>query len=83
MGLIKNVKQNMVRTEAERAIAEGRRVFTPMLNTGMTQHSMSGSIAGWAEMIEAVEDCGWKLTDWSVAADEKGRPQAYPLFRRA
>ena len=34
MGLIKNAKQNMLSTEAQRAAEEGRRFFTPKLNTG-------------------------------------------------
>lgn len=82
MGWIKDAKANALLQEAQRAIQEGRTVFTPMLNTPMTQHTMSGSVAGWAEMIEAIESCGWFVQQWSVASDIKGRPQAYPLFRR-
>jgi hypothetical protein len=82
MGFVKQAKQNMVATEAQRALAEGRRYYTPRLNTPMTHGGISGSIPGWAEMIEAVEACGWVLAEWSVACDEKGRPEAYPLFRR-
>lgn len=81
MGLFKDAKANTLATEAERARAEGRTVFTPKLNTPMSQHNLSGSISGWAEMIEAVEAQGWQLWHWSVAIDEKGRPEAYPLFR--
>jgi hypothetical protein len=33
-------------------------------------------------MIEAIEGAGWTLVDWAVAHDSKGRPEAYPLFRR-
>jgi hypothetical protein len=43
---------------------------------------MSGSISGWAEAIEAVEDAGWQLYHWSASLDIHGNPQAYPLFRR-
>lgn len=82
MGFLKDAKANMVATEAERAAAEGRTVFAPKLNTPATQHGMSGAIAGWAEMIEGIEAHGWRLDHWSVAMDEKGRPEAYPLFRR-
>ncbi|GAA1029738.1 MULTISPECIES: hypothetical protein [Amycolatopsis] len=57
-------------------------VFIPRLNTSMTQHGMSGSIAGRAEMIEAVEAQGWQMVEWTVTQDENGRPEAYPLFRR-
>ncbi|WP_329520419.1 hypothetical protein [Spirillospora sp. NBC_01491] len=56
-------------------------VFAPRLNTPMSQHGMSGSIAGWAEMIEGIESAGWTMSDWSVSTDQKGRPKAYPLFR--
>ncbi len=47
MGFIKDAKSNAIATEAERAVAEGRIVFAAMLNTPMSQHTMSGSIAGW------------------------------------
>lgn len=80
MGFIKDAKKNAIAEEAQRARAEGRRFFCPKLNTPMTQHGFSGSIAGWAEQIEAIEDAGWELTSWSVSTDAKGRPEAYPLF---
>lgn len=82
MGFIKDAKAGMLAQEAERAVREGRTVFTAMLNTPWTHHTMSGSVPDWAQMIESVEACGWRLADWSVAMDAKGRPQAYPLFRR-
>lgn len=81
MGLIKQQKADSIATEAQRALAEGRTVFAPKLNTPMLQHSFSGSIAGWAEQIEAVEAQGWALYHWAVGIDGKGRPEAYPLFR--
>lgn len=83
MGWIKDAKAKALAKEAERATKEGRTVFVPMLNTPQSQGELSGSVAGWAEMIEAVEEQGWALTQWAVGQDAKGRPQAYPLFRRA
>jgi hypothetical protein len=83
MGFLKDTKANMLTTEATRARAEGRSVFVPLLNTPTATSGMSGSISGWAEMIEAVESAGWRLDQWSVSTDTNGRPQAYPLFRRA
>lgn len=80
MGFIKDAKREQIGREAVRARDEGRRFFTPKLNTPMSQHGFSGSIAGWAEQIEAIEDAGWELTSWSVTTDAKGRPEAYPLF---
>jgi hypothetical protein len=82
VGFIKDTKAQNLGTEAKRAVEQGRTVFAPKLNTPMSQHNMSGAIAGWAEMVEAVEAQGWRLDQWSVAIDNKGRPEAYPLFRR-
>jgi hypothetical protein len=81
MGIFKTAKADSIAAEARRAVEEGRLWFSPRLNTPFTQHNMSGSIAGWAEMIEAVEREGWQLVDWTVARDKKDRPEAYPLFR--
>jgi hypothetical protein len=82
MGWIKDAKANALTTEAQRAIEEGRTVFTPRLNTPATAASLSGSVSGWAEMIEAIEESGWTLAHWTATDDSKRRPVAYPLFRR-
>lgn len=82
MGFIKDVKASTLGTEAQKALDAGRAVFTPKLNTPVSQSSGSGNIADWSVMIEAVEAVGWRLADWCVALDGKGRPEAYPLFRR-
>lgn len=81
MGFIKDAKAQNLAKEAERARAEGRSVFTPKLNAPSTAHGFNGSVSGWAEMIEAVEEAGWAMYHWSVSVDEKGRPEAFPLFR--
>lgn len=83
MGLIKQAKANVVTQDAARAAREGRSVFTPRLNSPMTHHGMSGVVPDWAEMIEGIEAEGWRLDHWVVARDQKDRPEAYPLFRRA
>ena len=83
MGRIKDAKADMLRTQAARAVEEGRTVFVPMLNTPATQPKISSSVSGWAEMIEAVEGEGWVLTHWAATTDAQRRPQAYPLFRRS
>ena len=82
MGKIKDAKADILRTQAARAVEEGRTVFAPMLNTPKTQPRISSSVSGWAEMIEAVEGEGWELTQWTVMTDIRNSPQAYPLFRR-
>lgn len=82
MGWIKDQKIDSLAAEARRAAEEGRMFFTPMLNTPMTQHKLSGSVSGWSEMLEVIEQHGWTLVSWAVSNDSKDRPQAYPLFRR-
>lgn len=83
MGFIKDAKANQLISEAVRARTEGRTVFTPRLNAPAASagHNFSGSIAGWAEMIEGIEGAGWAMYHWSVSVDEKGRAEAFPLFR--
>lgn len=83
MGFLNDAKSDMLSSEAKKAYEKGRRVFTPFLNMPATQGNGSSSIEAWTEMIEAVEAEGWTLTDWSVGLDAKGKPQAYPLFRRS
>lgn len=82
IGAIKKIKSDIVMTEAKRAIEENRSIFTPKLNEPKTQKNISGSVSGWAEIIESIESVGWTLIHWSVSEDGKGTAIAYPLFRR-
>lgn len=83
MGMFKDVKESTMGADARRAYEAGMFVFAPRLKTGSgTQHTFSGPNASWAEMVEAVEAEGWRLDFWAVCTDEKGRPEAHPLFRR-
>jgi hypothetical protein len=81
MAIVKDTRAAVLRIEAERALQQNHWIFTPTLTT-TTNPDMSGSISGWAEAIEAVEDAGWQLYHWSASLDIHGNPQAYPLFRR-
>lgn len=83
MGFIKEAKVTQLGTEAAKAAADGRMVFTPMLNSPALHGGLSGNIADWSLMIEAIESAGWVMQHWAIGQDSKGRPQAYPLFRRA
>lgn len=83
MGFIKDSKVASMTTEATKAAEAGRKVFTPKLNMPGTHHGMSGDIVDWGLMIEGIESVGWTMQQWSVSSDNKGRPEAYPLFRRA
>lgn len=82
MGFLKEAKANALGNEAEKAHADGRALFTPRLNFPTSMHGLTGNIGDWAQMIECVEAAGWTLVEWSVAMDTKGRPEAYPVFRR-
>jgi hypothetical protein len=81
MAIVKDTRAAVLKIEAERALQHGHRIFTPTLTTTVN-HDMSGSIPGWAEAIEAVEEAGWQLYHWSASLDIHGNPQAYPMFRR-
>lgn len=83
MGIFKDAKSNMLGEEARKAADAGAAVFSPRLNLPSSMHNMSGNVADWSLMIQAIEAQGWSMVHWSVAMDAKGRPEAYPLFRRA
>ncbi|WP_299570736.1 hypothetical protein [uncultured Williamsia sp.] len=59
----------------------GHTVFAAELY-GTLRVSSTHGMPEWSEIISAVEARGWVLTNWSVSSDEKGRSNAYPLFRR-
>lgn len=79
--MTKPVQGYAVEAAAKRAADEGRTVFTPRLVTPSLT-GLSGSVASWAETIEAIEALGWRLEQWSVATDRRGGVQAFPVFRR-
>lgn len=83
MGFIREKKAEHVGADARAAREAGMRVFAARLNTPALTWGVSGSIKGWAEMIESIEAEGWVLQQWAAAVDSKGNPEAYPLFRRA
>lgn len=80
--MLKTAKAQTLADEASDAIAAGRMTFAAMLNSPKTRPDMSGGIDDWSQMIDAVEASGWRLDQWTVGQDAKGRPQAYPVFRR-
>lgn len=82
MGLIKSAKATGLARDAQHAIEDGRRTFTPLLNTPAFNAGLSGAIDTWSTMIDAIEAEGWRLEHWAIGQDKQGKPQAYPLFRR-
>lgn len=82
MGMFKDAKAGALGKEAAKALEDGAYFFTPRLNFPATMHGLSGNVSDWSAMVQEVESVGWALTHWSVAMDTKGRPEAYPVFRR-
>lgn len=84
MGIIKTAKANLIVEAAAKARDAGRRVFVAQMRSPLTKtEAWSGGIDDWSQMVDAVEAQGWRLDRWAVTLDAKGRPAAYPLFRRA
>lgn len=82
MGWIKDNKADMLAKAAAKAREEGLPVFAALLNSPATHSGLSGEVRDWSLMVTAVEAEGWRLDSWTASVDTKGRPQAYPLFRR-
>lgn len=82
MGFIKDAKAGGLAKAAVQALEQGRRTFTPMLNSPATQPGMTANIDDWSAMVDEVEAVGWRLEHWAIGQDNHGRPQAYPVFRR-
>jgi hypothetical protein len=82
MGFIKDAKVASLTADAQKALDAGDYLFTPFLNAPAAAGGISGNLRDWALMIQGIESVGWSLAHWTVASDNKGRAQAYPVFRR-
>ena len=82
MGWIKDAKAESMRADAQKAWDADSAHFAPMLNVPAMKGGFSGRIADWEHMLAAITDGGWQLHTWAVCSDDKGRPQAMPLFVR-
>ncbi len=82
MGMIRDAKADKLAGQARAAHAGGQYIFAALLNTPWSNMGLSGEIPDWSHMIEAVEREGWVLIQWAGSTDNKGNPQAYPVFRR-
>ena len=66
---------------------DGRRYYTPKFNSpeqrrGALADLGEGPVGNWSQLIEAVEDQGFELFQWSTARNPQGHVCAYPVFRR-
>jgi hypothetical protein len=82
MGWVRDGKAEVLASEAKRVWGEGSPVFIAVLNEPGSRVGWSGEVKDWTLMVAAVEQVGWKLDQWSVGSDPKGKPQAYPVFQR-
>ena len=82
MGFMANNKAQTMLKSAQTAWNADAKYFTPLLNFPTFKLGFSGNVDDWSPMIEAIESVGWRLHTWSVVQDNKGNPQAMPLFTR-
>ncbi|GAA0627751.1 hypothetical protein HPO96_37250 [Kribbella sandramycini] len=83
MGWVKDKKAEELGRQAAEAYADpAKQVFAALLNSPASHSGISSEIGDWSQMVTAIEAEGWQLTHWTASLDTKGRPQAYPLFRR-
>jgi hypothetical protein len=83
VGIVKRTKVSGATLEAERARAEGRTVFVYRFEMPHWGSSASGSVSGAAEVIEAIEEGGWRLTHIADSAGEGRRGAFVLVFRPA
>lgn len=82
MGIVKDAKANLARTEASRARTEGRAVFIYRCNVPAFGSGFSGSVSGAAEVIETIEAQGWSLADMAYDGAQSRNGALILLFRR-
>ena len=83
MGIFKDAKANVARTEAARAVSEGRAIFVYRCNVPAFSSGFSGSVSGAAEVIETIEGQGWSLSDMAYDGAQSRNGALVLLFRRA
>jgi hypothetical protein len=82
MGFIANQKASSIGSDAQAAWDEGSPFFAPLLNLPAFKSGFSGRVRDWEPMMYAITSVGWKLHTWAVCSDDRGKPQAMPLFVR-
>lgn len=61
MGFVKESKADVARSHAKRARTEHHFIFVYLFKVPGGSSTFSGSVAGAAEVIEAIEMEGWKM----------------------
>lgn len=84
MGLIANRSADVLADEARQAADREEPVFVTVLHSG-AMGATDGDLQvrlEWGKRIASVEAEGFRLDQFSVMPDAKGRPSAYVVFRR-
>ena len=81
MGIVKEAKANTASAHAARARREGRTMFLYRQNVPATSSGWSGPVAGVAEVVEAIEQAGWRLTDITFDRAQSNNGAVLLLFR--
>lgn len=84
MGFIANRNVDVLADEARKAAEREDPVFVTVLHSaafGATDGELQVRLE-WAKRIAGVESEGYRLEQFSVMGDGKGRPTAYVVFRR-
>ena len=66
MGFIKDMKANTAGSDAERAAAEGHKVFVFKFDMPNLNSAVTSNVSGAAEAIEGIEGRGWTLSQMAV-----------------
>jgi len=82
MGLVKNAKVSAASDDAKRAAGEGHSVFVYKFGMPNLNSAVSSTVSGAAEVIEAIEEGGWRLQQFALNDDVR-RGQMVMVFRRA
>lgn len=67
--------------QAYQAYQAGRPTFVARLKLGAWGTGV-GQMTAWMDSLDAVEQAGWALDQWTTTADPGGTFNAFPLFRR-
>ena len=82
MGIIKRAKSGTAAAHAEVAAEQGRTVLLYRFNVPASSSGWSGPIAGAAEVIEAIEEYGWRLDNFAFDRAQSSNGGVLLLFRR-
>lgn len=82
MGIIRQAKSGTAASHAALAAEDGRSVLLYRFNVPAMASGWSGPIGGAAEVIEAIEEYGWRLDNFAFDRAQSSHGAVLLLFRR-